>query len=454
MDELDERSSAGTTRRTLLATTSGGALAAAGCAGRDGSSPSDRQAATEEAGDTLRASTVAADTVRANRFTTVPGRTLADVQRAIDENVRVLLEPGAVYEGDTTITLSSGSGPEHQEGFIDARGATLNYTGDGKRAIEILPSAQLKGLGKDERGYENRAANGHHWLGGVVFGPGRDVSDSAAIYAEDMFGCVVRPTKVSAAEHGIWVRNRYHWSEANDLAITGRGSDSRSSEYPAGKDTGLGWAVRLDGGPAAEELEGTLSYRTSDVSIFWVGGDQGYLWLNGASMHGGTIQIRGFLADGATGLKITNGGWNRAAKAHLEWEGGGEDGRPVYIGPGNSPPLFISPRIGHPDRGHFADPERTIVNETSRPALCLKHEGLYNDYTEKLIGFSKDEAGEVVPSMREFVLDEMDLTQHSASRDGVVRRHDGSGDTPAGLYLWSGVNEVWRAVGREEYIQP
>jgi hypothetical protein len=383
----------------------------------------------------------------------VTGTTLADVQEAIDNHTRINLQSGVTYEGDTTVTLSDGSGPNGQRTFVDARGAVLNYTGDGKRCVEILPVGAVEGIPGPDRnaGDGTREARNYTWLGGTIEGPGPDVTDSAAIYAEDMFGCDITVRGVGSAEHGVWVRNKHYWSESNSITLRGR----RSARGVETTGEGLSkWAVRLDGGPASDDLNGTLSYRTSDVSIDWIGPAEGYLWLNGASMHGGTIQLRGFLGETADGLRITNGGWNRAAMAHVEWEGGSDESRPVYIGPNSEPPLFISPRIGHPDRGHFANPEDTFVNESSRPALCLKHHGLYADYTDKLLGVSKDGDGQITTSLSEFKLDGDDLTQTTGSADRVLKRHDGSGDAAGGMYTWLEHNGVWRSVSGDEWIEP
>jgi plastocyanin len=411
---------------------------------------------TSESGipEDIVADTVTANKVTTDRFTTVRGTSFSDIQTASENYSYINLQAGEVYEGDSTITLSVGGGPEGQKQFIDARGAKLNYTGDGKRAIEFLPPAELEGLPKSERNYENRASYGYHWVGGSILGPGRNVENSAAIYAEDLFGSVIRPMSVAAAENGIWVRNKMHWSEANDLAITGRGGGNRTADISYDKDTGIGWGMRLDGGPASDDLSGTLSYRTSDVSIFWQGGDLGYLWLNGASMHGGTIQIRGFLGDTADGLRITGGGWNMSAMAHLEWEGGTEDARPVYIGPNANPPLFVSPRIGHPSDGHFSDPENTIVNESDNPALCLMHDGIYNEYTEKLIGFKEQTPSfGSTPDTPGMQFRPQNLYEHWGNV-GEVGLHDGSDEGPMQLFMWDDGDEVWSAIGADTELEP
>jgi plastocyanin len=391
-------------------------------------------------------------TVTADRFRTVRGDTLADIQAAIDEQQYVNLEAGTLYEGDTTITLSGGGGPHNQKQYIDARGATINYTGDGKRAVEFLPQGKLDDIPGPERSHSNRVAHSQHWFGGTIYGPGRDVEDSAAIYAEDTFGCHVYPQSVGYAEHGIWFRNKHYWSEANDIAITGMAGNRSDGYSPEGKQGGIGWSVRLDGGPANDDLNGTLSYRTTDVTIDWAGGDLGYLWLNGASMHGGTIDIRGFLGETATGLKVSGGGWNQAATAHLEFEGGGEEAHPVYIGPNANSPLFVGPRIGHPSNG---EPDgETIVNDSDGPALCLMHHGLYNNYTEKLIGF-----GDNSPSFGDAIdapglkLTPQDLHQAHGG-EGELRRHDGTGDAPAGIYAYDPAGAAWGALTTDATIDP
>jgi hypothetical protein len=371
---------------------------------------------------------------------------LADVQRAIDNHTRINLQSGVTYEGETTITLSDGSGPNGQRTLIDARGAVLNYTGGGKRCIEVLPVGAIEGIPGPDRNAQDgtREARNYTWLGGTIQGPGGDVTDSAAVYAEDMFGCDLTFRMVGGAENGIWVRNMAYWSEANHLSIQGRRSVRRretSYERPSK------WTVRLDGGDL-DAIHGTRSMRTTDVDIEWVPGEEGgYLWINGgASLHGGKIQIRGFLRPETTGLKVTGGGWNQSATAHVEWEGG-ENSTPVYIGPDAYSPLFLGPRVGHPRDGHYFS-DSTIVNESDNPALCLMHDGIYNEYTEKLLGF-----GDKTPSfgapvdMPELQLPAFDLHSVSGDAPGGLRRHDGSGDAPPGIYSWQPDNEHWTRLG-------
>jgi plastocyanin len=395
-----------------------------------------------------------ADTVTANAFTTVEGDSLADVQAAIDRGSNYIrLKPGTTYTGDTTVTLSDGSGPNGQRTFVDARGTVLNYTGDGKRCVEVLPVGAVEGIPGPDRntGDGTREARNISWIGGTVYGPGSDVENSAAFYAEDMFGCDITLRGVGQATNGVWVRNKHYWSESNHIKLRGR-------RAVRGKDITTGglsdWAVRLDGGPASDDLNGTLSYRTSDVEIDWISGGEGYLWLNGASMHGGRMLIRGFLPDGGTGLRVTGGGWNMSSKVFIEHEGGGENAEPVYIGPNANPPLFIGPRIGHPSTGHFGS-EDTIVNESSNPVVCLMHDGIYNEYTEKLVSFKDKEpslGGTVDVEALSF--NQQNLLQARGDSAGEMRGHDGSGDHPAGMYLWDANAATWQAMTGEATIQP
>lgn len=269
---------------------------------------------------------------QSNQITTVSGTSFEDIQKSIDNYRKIILLPTEYTGAGEPLQLGSGLGPDGSYTTIHAHGAVLNYKGDAEYAIEATPP-------------ENGTyVDGYRWKGGSISGPDWSVEgdDTAAFYSEDMWRCEFSFQNLLDAEYGLWVRNQEKWSEANELGVYGSGSNTRV-------------LFRLDGGGSSTELNGTNSFRNTNVNINMAAGNGGardiIYWQNHASTHGGETTVRGFLPDGGIGYYLDASSEPNAIsggfRAYIEFEFGDGDSTAVKID-SNQAPLFISPRLEGP----------------------------------------------------------------------------------------------------------
>ena len=280
--------------------------------------------------------------------TTPNDHSLQAIQDVLDEHHEVRLERGVVYEGPTKLEIW----PQDEDGAtskrIDARGAAVNFTGDGDTAVDIGP-------------HEGHWGGRIHIEGGVWSGPGKYDGADAAIRVTDHFGVDIRVFDAKNATHGVLARNvdafcerpRVHIGEPIDGfdGSADLGSKPLYSVRLAGNDSDLiddsmsmtddspwhGW----DNDPSTES-SGTNSFREADVCVkFRKPADGGkYIWQDRAEMQGANTAVAGFIP--SDGHMVHSDGWNPGHVIELEVEGGSG------IGVENSndfPPMIFNPRI-------------------------------------------------------------------------------------------------------------
>jgi hypothetical protein len=234
-------------RRTLLAGSGALASGVAGCSDDTSQAVSpargnaDRAPATDSSPTaTGNAGGLTNPNVNGVRYPD-PSDGLAGIDDALnaepERDALVVLRGGAVYEGDTTITMDGLPTSEHPRNVtVLAHGATVNYTGSG-RAVEHVKSA---GFNQGQT----------RWIGGRIVGPGRGTKGAKGMVVVDSARSVLRPNQIDAIDMGIEVRNEEYFSEYTQIG------GFRISHY----GTGIKFST-----PHTTDGEGTTSFRATRI---------------------------------------------------------------------------------------------------------------------------------------------------------------------------------------------
>jgi len=279
------------------------------------------------------------NSLEAKRYYTVPEGTIQDIADAITSNRYVKLEPGAIYTAESEVRIEQDDLTE--DTYVDARGTTLASEAS-DTVLHLRKTAWCAdGLAKKIT-----------WRGGAVVGAGKsadstgDSDTEAGIRITDCFGHDIRIGTATGVDKGIHVRNDECWSEALCLGYT-RDGQYEDADTLIGGQGGMNYCVYMEGAGATGGT-GTESFRGLRVFIPYGaaapdhGEQNSYFYLEG-SMHGGYLNIEGFLPE--NGYLIHCNGNLYSSLADIECEGGNDESRAIVHDQGPAP-LYLQPRIG------------------------------------------------------------------------------------------------------------